>query len=71
MAKLKFLLNLITILYCFKYLNSCGITTHTEIAHRAASSYEYLLDKKISVAQVIFLFLIFIIKHKFQFNFLS
>lgn len=59
MLKLNYLLNLITILYCFKYLNSCGITTHTEIAHRAAASYEYLLDKKISVAQVNFFKLIF------------
>ncbi len=33
-------------------IEGCGITTHTEIAHRASYQYEYLLNNQTSVAQV-------------------
>lgn len=32
---------------------SCGITTHTEIAHRAASHFDYLLDNSTSIKDLI------------------
>jgi hypothetical protein len=31
---------------------SCGITTHTEIAHRAAAHFDYLLDNSTSIKDV-------------------
>lgn len=33
-------------------IDACGITTHTEIAHRAAHNYEYLLHNTTSIKQV-------------------
>lgn len=36
----------------FNIVNSCGVTTHIEIAHRAYSHYDYLIDDKISVSKV-------------------
>lgn len=50
------ILSLLVVVFVFNLIalvNNCGITTHTEIAHRAASHYEYLLDNKTSIAQVL------------------
>ena len=48
------ILELTTILVGFLLMlvDGCGITTHTEIAHRAASHYDRLLDNKTSVGEV-------------------
>lgn len=43
---------IIILLIYLPTIKSCGITTHTEIAHRASSDYDYLLDNKTSIAQV-------------------
>lgn len=46
-------INLIALNY---FVNSCGITTHIEIAHRAFTHYDHLLDKQTSVFKVKFKF---------------
>lgn len=48
------ILKLSTILVGFLLMlvDGCGITTHTEIAHRAASHYDRLLDNKTSIGEV-------------------
>ena len=33
-------------------IENCGITTHIEITHRAASHYEYFLNNKTRISQV-------------------
>jgi hypothetical protein len=38
------------------FVNSCGVTTHIEIAHRAFTHYDHLLDKQTSVFKVKFKF---------------
>lgn len=48
------LFNLIALNY---FVNSCGVTTHIEIAHRAFTHYDHLLDKQTSVFKVKFKFL--------------
>lgn len=35
---------------------SCGISTHIEIAHRAAVHYDYIFDQNLSAKKVSFFF---------------
>ena len=44
---------IVAVLALISMINTCGVTTHTEIGHRAAAFYDYLLDNKISVGEVL------------------
>lgn len=50
--KIGILLVLHVLVSYFAIIYGCGVTTHTEIAHRGAQYYEYLLDNKISIGDV-------------------
>jgi hypothetical protein len=45
--------------------HACGIATHTEVAHRAAFNYEYLLDNTISIREVRINFWLILNQYKF------
>ena len=48
------LIKIVTIIFIFNFKTTdcCGISTHIEIGHRAASHYDYMIDNKTSIFQV-------------------
>jgi hypothetical protein len=49
---LIFLIKILTIILILNKTDCCGISTHIEIGHRAASHYDYMIDNQTSILEV-------------------
>ena len=50
--KSSILFAILVVINSIEFIQSCGVTTHIEIAHRAFSHFDYLFEKNISVFKV-------------------